>query len=252
MNLSDLGLNRYLYRDNGDINTTDPVASAFGDISNQTGSSTGGSSSSSNTGAANGLQPGSNPVVGVLLQSSAGDDRVEINPNDHFYAYSDGEVVVDISKDGIVADYIEAKTSVIVNESVDNLTVNDLITYLGAKQPVLYNGEVLGTTGTFVTSPPGWTIVKNSTGIYTITHNLNTDPCYVFCAPRNGHYRYQMELVDANSFRISWEETSYGSVTVGVSGGGGGSVTVPGVRIAPGEIPVDVSFQFLLCQPILP
>ena len=250
MNLSDLGLNRYLYRDNGDLNNTNPVASAFGDITNQGGSSTGGSNTT-NTGAANGLQPGSNPVVGVLLQSSAGDDRVEINPNDHFYAYNNGDVVVDISKDGIVADNIVVQNETVVNSSTDFLDVNDLFTYLGAKQPVLYNGEVLS-SGSFVTSPPGWTIVRNSTGIYTITHNLDTDPCYVFCAPRSGHYRYQTELVDSNTFRISWEETSYGSVTVGVSGGGGGSVTVPGVRVAPGEVPVDVSFQFLLCQPILP
>lgn len=239
MNLSDLGLNRYLYRDNDNLDTTSPLASTMGDTS----SSTGGNSSSSTS---NGIQPGSNPVQGTLLQSSGSDDRVEINPNDHFYAYNDGGVVVDISKDGIDADYIVARDIV-----VDNLNVNDLFTYFGAKQPVLYNGEVLS-NGTFVTSPPGWTIVKNSTGIYTITHSLNTDPCYVFCAPRNGHFRYQTELVDANTFRISWEQTSYGSGTFPVSGGGGGSVTVSGVRVGVGEEPIDVSFQFLLCQPILP
>lgn len=242
MNLSDLGLNRYLYRGEDNLDKSNAVASAYGDISDQ-----GGASSGNGNGASNGLQPGSNPVQGTLLQTSGSDDRVELNPNDHLYAYRDGDVVVTIGRDGIVA-----KNSVIENESVDTLNINDIMNYHGVPQPVLYNGEVEGGAGVFVTAPPGWTIVKNSTGIYTITHNLDTDPCYVFCAPRSGHYRYQTELVDSNTFRISWEETSYGSVTVAVSGGGGGSVTVPGVRIAPGEIPVDVSFQFLLCQPILP
>lgn len=246
MNLDDLGLNRYLYRNNSGMSASDATSSAYGDIGDSQGGSGVGGNTTNNNGASNGLQPGSNPVQGVLLQSSGSNDRVEINPDDHFYAYRDGDRVVSIGRDGIFA-----LNSVIGTESVDDLTVNHLTTYNGAPQPVLYNGEVEGGAGVFVTAPPGWVLVKNSTGIYTITHNLNTDPCYVFCAPRNGHFRYQTELVDANTFRISWEQTSYGSVTVGVSGGGGGSVTVPGVRIAPGEVPVDVSFQFLVCQPIL-
>lgn len=244
--LSDNGFNRYIYRDTSNYDTSDVSTSAYQDIagSQNSNANPGGGSTGNSTTPSNGLQPGSQPVQGVLLQTSGSDYRVELNPDDHLYAYNDGDVVVTIGKDGIDADNIVAR-----DHTTDNLNVMDLFTYDGINQPVVFSGEVLGSSGTFVTAPAGWTIVKNGTGDYTITHNLNTDPTYLICSPRSGHFRYQIDAITANYVRVTWEETSYGSVTVGVSGGGGGSVTVPGVRIAPGEVPVDVSFQFILLQP---
>jgi len=239
--LSDNGFNRYIYRDTSDFNTSDVNTSAYQDIA-------GSQSSNANPGTsvpADGLNPGSQPVQGVLLQTSGSDNRVELNPDDHLYAYNDGDVVVEIGKDGIDADVIIAR-----DHTTDNLNVLDLFTYDGINQPVIFSGEVLGGPGTFVTAPVGWTIVKNGIGDYTITHNLNTDPTYLVCSPRSGHYRYQIDAITANTVRVTWEESNYISDTFPVSGGGGGSVTVDGIRsVVNPEVPVDVSFQFILLQP---
>lgn len=174
-------------------------------------------------------------IVGIQYESSLDDNAIIIDPTTNEFAAFDSGAIQTIS--------IQGDTGIEL--------FNSYFTYNGEVQPVCYVGEVLGTAGTFASAPAGWSIVKNGTGDYTITHNLNQDPCYVVCAPRTGHFRYQLVLIDANSFRVTWEETAYGSDTFPVSGGGGGSVTVDGVRIAPLEIPVDVSFQFILMKPVV-
>lgn len=233
MNLSDLNLNRYLYRDYNE--SPDSLNSGNTYITN-----------SPTAAPANSVAPGS-VIQSVLLQSSPGDDRVEINPDDHFYAYNAGNVVVSIGKDGIFADQ-----STIVNEDVETINVSSELNvdgdfvYHGTLQPVIFTGKI-DSTGTPIFLPVGWTATKFGVGTYIITHNLNSVlPYVVVAAPIDGHFRYQQSASNTNNFIIDWQETSYGSVTVGVSGGGGGSVTVPGVRVAPGEVGVDTTFEFIM------
>lgn len=219
MQLSDLGLNRFLYKDTADTTNEDDV----GDVADSANNSSG-------TGASSGILPGSPPIVSVLLQSSPGPNRVEINPNDNFYAYNKNQIVVDINKDGINI------------KSPAHLTIN------GVPQPTVFAG-IIEADGTAIILPAGWTSVRNSVGNYTITHNLNTTiPFMVTFAPMNGHFRCSQNNRTANSFDVDWEQTNYGSATFPVTGGGGGSVTVDGVRIPPDEVQVDTRFEFIFVQ----
>lgn len=245
--LNDLSLNRFIKRDNRNIDPTDAGSSMFADINNNQGNANTvggvGNSSNSTSGQTNSVVPGS-IIQSVTLQSSGSDNRVEINPDDQFLAYNDGDVVVRINKDGIEADYIDVIDMDAVNITVDNLDVTTEITYKGIVQPVLFSGEILG-DGTVVTLPTGWSVLRNSLGDYTFTHNLGAlNNYFVFASPVSGHYRHQVVSRNTNDFNITYEQTLYGSDTFPVSGGGGGNVTVDGVRLAPGEEPWDVAFQF--------
>lgn len=238
MNLDDLGLNRFLYRDNQNIDTTDAISSAYGDI----GSNQGGAGAGSGTpGQSNGVQPGSVPIVGTLLQSSSGDDRVEINPNDHFYAYNNGDVVVDISKDGIIADEM-----VIVHQVTEDLEVTNTFTYDGELQPVIYTG-IIDSAGVISEAPVGWTASILGVGTYSINHSLNSVDYKLFVAPLSGHYRSQISTRAVNNAVVSWQETNFVTATFPVVGGGGGTVDVDGVRdTGTPEIGVYTDFEFIL------
>lgn len=242
MQLSQLGLDRFLYKNNGTIPN---VQNDVGAISDSGQGSNAGASEATSSGSqpGNGVQPGSPPIQSTLLQSSGGPDRVEINPDDDFYAYNNNVVVVQINKNGITATEID-----IITENVQELNVTDKFTYDGVLQPVMFTG-IVDSTGAAVSLPPGWSSVRNSAGSYTITHNLNTIiPYMVTFSPITGHYRCKQGSRTANSFDVDWEQTNYGSDTFPVSGGGGGTVTVDGIRVAPDEVPVDTDFQFIFAQ----
>lgn len=250
MNLTDLNLNRHLYRD---VQSGSPDSSLTS-VNNVAPASSGGSSVPS---------PGS-IITSVILQSSPSDDRIEINPDDTLKAYNNGNVVVEINKDGIFADYAEFDTVVIQNETVisqtvisetvetadiETLNVTTVFTYKGIQQPVLYTG-VVSIAGVGNPLPSGWSTSLVSTGIYRITHNLNiggpdTEDCFFFVAPLTGWFRSRIVYANANYVDIEWQQTSYGSRVFPVVGGGGGTVTVSQVRVAPYEEPVNVGFSFL-------
>jgi len=133
--LEENNFDRYIYRNN-----QNSMSSYLGGDNSQSSGSGG-----SGSGASNGLQPGSNPVQGTLIQSSGSDNRVEINPDDHFYAYRDGNVVVSISRDGITGE-----TGVF-----DELSVNNNFVYNGIDQPVVFTG-IINSDGTSTDLPSGW------------------------------------------------------------------------------------------------
>jgi hypothetical protein len=258
--LSDLGLNRYLQKDDSGLDTNNVESSISTDIANSQGGATG--LAGAGSGQSNGIEPGSNPVQGTLLQSSGSNDRVEINPDDSFYAYNNGNVVVTIDRTGIDTTNINADVGNITEVNSEDIVTNNLgattaiilgnmaiggaLVYQGALMPAVYNGEV-NAGGTFAFGPPGWSVSKSG-GTYTVTHNLGKDPCYVVCSPRNGHFRYRITSITANSFAVSWQQSLYNkSQAFSVSGGGGGSVTVTGLYN--GEADVDVAFQFALFKP---
>lgn len=258
MNLGDLNLNRFLYRD-VQSGSPDSSLTSVNNVVNNTGA--GGSVPS----------PGS-IITSVILQSSPSDDRIEINPDDTLKAYNNGNVVVLIDKDGIFADNAEFDNVIIDNVTITTETVDtaDITTanietanvetlnvsvefnYLGISQPVVYSG-VVSIAGVGSPLPAGWSVSLVTTGTYRITHNLDaggptTSNVFFFVAPITGWFRPRIIYPDANYVDVMWQQTSYGSQTFPVSGGGGGSVTVSQVRIPPYEEPVSVGFTFLAVQ----
>lgn len=272
MNLSEIGLNRFLYKDGSLIDKSNAASSMDKDIGGANVSTTTGN------GTSEGVEPGGNPIQNTLLQSSGSADRVEINPNDEFLAYNNEEVVVRINKDGIWAVNGEIENLTSENAEIEDLKVNNTFTYQGVVQPVMYCGEVQG-NGVGVSLPAGWTVttfaVNGSTPdpaypaytvngqYYIITHNLNTDPYFVNITPRSGHNRGRVAHISTNFFVVSFQETNYvqksfpfnASGPNGADGGGtanvSGNVSVRRVKEdAPyGEIAVQTSFQFVLFKP---
>jgi len=180
-------------------------------------------------------------VQGVLLQTSGSNDRVELNPDDHLYAYNDGDVVVTIGKDGI-----EADNAVFINTEVDELEVNNHFTYGGVPQPIVYTG-IINADGTSTDLPAGWYSSLFGTGVYILTHGLGNTTYKLVCAPLDGHYRYQITLRTVNNTLVDWQQTNYVSSSFPVVGGAGGTVTVSGIRssVTP-EVSVNTAFMFIL------
>jgi len=248
MNLQDLNLNRYLYKE-----TSSETSSNIADSSNNYADFSGG-----NGGVP---EPGS-IITSVILQSSPSDNRIEINPDDTLKAYNGGEVILVIDKNGIVVNnaniiYSNIDTADIGTANITNLVATDTITkalnvitsftYAGYQQPQVFGGEVTS-GGSFVHGPPGWSVTKTFTGTYFVIHALaNATADYMVVATAaTGHFRGKIVAKISGSFVVTFQETVYGSDSFSVSGGGGGSVTVDGVRIAPGEQLVDTAFDFVL------
>ena len=139
-------------------------------------------------------------------------------------------------------------TGYTVFDSIGNEKVKlsqDALEYEGIYQPVVYWGQIDGASGTWVLTP-GFTLTKLGVGDYTITHNFGTTTYDVFLTPVSGHFRGRVYFKGSTTVAISWQQTDYGSASFPVSGGGGGSVTVSGIRL--GEVPVDVNFQILIVK----
>jgi hypothetical protein len=218
-NLSDLGYNRFIQRDNRNLDNTDTGSSMFADINNTQGNqnTVGGVPPSQGAPAANGIQPGSQPIQSTIIQSSPSDNRIEINPNDTFKAYNAGQVVVLIDKNGITA----------ASTGTDTLNVSNTFNYQGEPQPVHYIGTV-DITGAGTDLPTGWTSTLFGTGTYIITHNLNTVDYKITCSPVTGHYRMKVAAINLNSVIIDWQESAYSA------------------GLYTGEVGVNTTFQFVL------
>lgn len=147
--LKELNLNRFLYRD-----TAGAGSNPFGFLGNSPG---GGSSFYGNPPAVS-VAPGT-VITSCLVQTSPGDDRVELNQADPVFngesltAYRSGSAVVIINRDGIYT--------------------TRTIVYGGFNQPVVIGAgfvNAVGTPGTVF--PGGWTSVNLSPGRYQVTHNI--------------------------------------------------------------------------------
>lgn len=60
-----------------------------------------------------------------------------------------------------------------------SLFLQDIFTYQGADQPVVFFGYVDDTGSEGTPFPSGWSSTSGSTGVYTITHNLGSSTAYV-------------------------------------------------------------------------
>jgi len=211
MNLNELQLNRFLYKDYDTTNRDTQGQIVTQSNGSSSGSGTGGTGTG--TAPATNIAPGT-VIISCILQSSGSNQRIEINPDDTFYAYRNGTPVVVINRDGVEADNIAADTNFI---------------YKGIPQPVVFNGEINGITNAWITQPVGWSATKNAVGDYTITHNLNNPKTTIHFTPVTGHFRCKLVTAGPNSFNVTFQQSTY-------SGGG----------LYTGEALVDTIFQFSL------
>jgi len=229
MQLQELFLNRFLFRDNEDINANSSLASNYSNPGS-------GGSGGGDTAPALAIAPGT-IIQSCLIQSSGSDDRIEINPDDTFRAYTDGVITTLIDSNGIVTENLTTVNSTTLFETVGELTVSDIFIYQGARQPINYVG-VVSSIGVFIFSPPGWSVVRNSVGNYTITHNMAVpifDDYVVTVSAINGHFRSRVPSRSANTFDVTWQQSAY-------SGGG----------LYTGEVSVDVSFYLAVSRYVSP
>ena len=205
MSLESLNFDRFLYRNNKGstnspmqgISTNNPDGSSY----ESTGSG-GGSNAPGDTGGITG-QPGG-IIAQMYLRSSNGQNRVEINPNDTFIAYDNNVEVIKINKNGI--------------------------NVYGANLPQVFTGSVTS-AGAALYLPTGWTVVRNSLGDYTVTHNFNVNIWYsVLLTPITGHYRGKIVSFGPNSFNVTFQESQYSA------------------GLYTGETLVDTSFNFLVAN----
>lgn len=179
MNLTELGLNRFLYKD---ISNQGADNSLFSSNVSQ---------SSGNTGSGSSNAPATSIAPGTIIQTSPSQNRVEMNPDDTLRAYNNGQVVVQIDRNGIST--------------------------FGQPQPGIYTGNV-SAAGTISNGPPGWTCAFIApSGTYTITHNLGLASPYfrVFVEPRNSSFMItSVTQVNGNSFDVICRDDA-GGVTGG-------------------------------------
>jgi len=211
-------------------------------------------------------------ITSAIWQTSNSNDRIQLTPDDTMtsfrngqvqiqldsrglYAYNNNDIVATYDRDGLatydgsgnVMGLLDGTSfTVYTAGGVPKVVISPAgIEYENFLQPMLSWGEINGSLGIWTLSP-GYTLTKNSVGNYTVTHNWGTTTYIAMLTPVSGHFRGRVFNKTANSFDISWQETDYGSVSFPVSGGGGGSVTVSGVKLS--EIPVDVTFQLLMVK----
>lgn len=209
MELSNLKLNRFLGKTNADSSVTQGAEEESADNNKKQNPNASAAAPRVITGSV---------ITSCILQSSNSGNRVEIassfnfaNQNildESFVTYSNGVPVVIIDGDGIfIVDGNNLKIN-ITNTGIDygsgtsadfesgsgaifesgsyaefqsgtNLRIKDgaTFTYDNIIQPVIYYGRIKY-DGTFLITPPGFSINHSSTGRYEITHNFN-DPIYI-------------------------------------------------------------------------
>lgn len=204
MDLKSLKLNRFLYRDNGDVQKSDVVSSLFSTTQNNQGGGSGYENSPSTPQIpANGVASNST-IQSSKIQSSPSSYRMEIDPVDNTIKGYDNHnrLVILISPTFGIQVGTDKQKSIFLftdgNMEVVTLTVEELIhiignfvldgqfIYKGIIQPVNYMGSVVGATGALTQiNMSGWSAVRNAVGDYTITHNLGNDFYTLFFTPIN-------------------------------------------------------------------
>lgn len=197
MNLEELNLNRNLTKDGG--SSVDAV-----------------SKSMSNASVADDSNPDAPQVLtgtvisSCIVQSSASPDRVELSP----YVTSETGAPSEFTKLESLIAYAGNIAQVIINKK-GIYGVNSSFTNVVAQrffygqdsfgniipQPQSFVGIIKG-DGTGAWLPPGWSSVKNSTGNYTITHNLNSHTYTVMVTPINSYYNLSINNFITNTFDV--------------------------------------------------
>lgn len=196
--LSDLGLNRFIYRDNSNINSTSALSSAFENTATSQGTSSGGNGGGSSQGndqlPAKDVVPGS-IIVASLIQTRPTFERVELNPDQNALLVFDSanNNVLKIDKDGLVTLDADFQRE---------------ITYKTYVLPVTMRGGI-NFNGTYFIIPGGWSSTQTGTGIYEITHNLGTADLVITVTPFNGWYRGRVTSVTTTTFEIQFQESTY-------------------------------------------
>ena len=205
--LTNLQLNRYLYKDNSTLDPSKINSSIFSNIGGIQGQSNTDQSPSAPQIPANNVAPGT-VIVSCLLQSTSSKNRVEMNPNDDaFYAYNDGDRVVIINSQGIDArniyvDYITVRKAIDANLiQVLNLDVDGIFQYRGIPQPQIGHGHI-EYDGNPVFLPTGWTVTYNGPGDYTVVHNLNSGEYSVCITVISGDFICSSPIWNLNDFQV--------------------------------------------------
>ena len=196
--LSELGLNRFIYRDNSNINSTSALSSAFENTATSQGTSSGGNGGGSSQGndqlPAKDVVPGS-IIVASLIQTRPTFERVELNPDQNALLVFDSanNNVLKIDKDGLVTLDADFQRE---------------ITYKTYVLPVTMRGGI-NFNGTYFIIPGGWSSTQTGTGIYEITHNLGTADLVITVTPFNGWYRGRVTNITTTTFEIQFQESTY-------------------------------------------
>lgn len=114
MQLTDLNLNRFIYRTVQTIQTADSSIMA---------TSAGAVIPSGNAVATGGAAATSTLITGTILQSSGSDNRIEINPNDTLIVYNKGVAAITIDHNGIVVNNVTVTFAHIVTADIDTANI---------------------------------------------------------------------------------------------------------------------------------
>lgn len=119
----------------------------------------------------------------------------------------------------------------------------------GVYQGIYYRGAVAGASGTKLFGTGGVTTSRVSTGVNDLRIVTPPTAASVSCVVTaiSGHFRGKCVYnAGTSTMRVTFQQSDYGSQSFGVSGGGGGSVTVSGIY--QGEAPVDTDFYFVMTR----
>lgn len=249
MNLDQLQLNRRLYRKTNKNDSTDPTDSVSLSQYNTTPPPPTPLPSTA-------IAPGT-VVQSCTWQTSPGDDRIELTPDDKLTSYENGDIRTQMTRNGTIV-YKNGDRVIRLFENgliVDSLNTTDPMFEVDANsglidiyrdngdiisewdestgyeiynntiRPEIYGGYYDVATDTSVL-PPGWSHTTASFDV-TFTFPTSTNTMYVTVTPIAAHFRAMVTTVTATSFTVSMQQSIYGSGTYSVTGGGGGSVTIP-------------------------
>lgn len=206
MQLTDLQLNRYLYKDlGGDI--PDSSLMAYNVNTTDLG---GGVSGAGGTPPANSVASGT-IISSVILQSSPSSFRVEIDTDDVLRAYNNNVVILTIDRNGL-----NGSGAVLTTVNAGTLNVLTKFNYIGIPQPVLYSGNVNSATGVITFGPTGWTGARTGVGAYTITHGLGLSAPFLKVFGAQGSIGVIEPVVNQsnNFFTMNWYDTTGNPIDV--------------------------------------
>lgn len=180
MNLTELGLNRFLYKSSTQ-NTAD---------SSLLSSSSSSGDNFSATSLANGIASGT-IVTSCILQSSPSDNRIQISPDDTLRAYNNGQVILQIDRNGLA------------------LAGDQYFVFDGVKQPITYTGY-MSTGGVLSNGPVGWSGLFLLVGFYRVVHNLNLTSPYLRVQIQGDNSSFIVTTINstANYFDIAVQNSS--------------------------------------------
>jgi len=167
MQLTDLGLNRYLYKDNATTNV-DSSLLALNNVNDPYSSVAGGGAGSTEAD-----KPAKFIASGTIIQTSPSQNRIEMNPDDTFKVYRNGEVVFEIDQ-GNFSTIIPFFGDIITADTIDT----NHFSRNGIEQPtqVVGNVSALGVLSDLSAGATGWSVIHLATGVYEIDYTVVPTP----------------------------------------------------------------------------